>query len=85
MEKEKLLARWHVLLNESSNAIGIRGVLQERLIILHRLNELGENDIEGLSIIRALEETNDLVWKTDRRLSESLTGGFPVAETLSLM
>jgi hypothetical protein len=64
MEKEKLLARWHILLNELSDAIGIRGVLQERLIILHRLNELGVMDIEGQSIFRALEETNDLVWKT---------------------
>ncbi|MGA3268660.1 MAG: hypothetical protein ABSE16_17800 [Verrucomicrobiota bacterium] len=66
MEKEKLLTRWHVLLNEPSNAIGIRGVLQERLNILHRLNELGESGIEGLSIVKALEATNDLVWKTDK-------------------
>jgi hypothetical protein len=66
MEKQKLLARWYVLLNEPSNAIGIRGVLQERLAILHRLNELGEKDIEGLSIVKALEATNDLVWKTDK-------------------
>ena len=58
MESEELLARWHVLLNETSNAIAFRGVLQERLIILHRLNELGEKDIEGLSIVNALEETN---------------------------
>ena len=64
MEKEKLLARWRVLLNEPSNAIGIRGVLQERLDILHRLNELGVKEVEGLSIVRALEQTNELVWKT---------------------
>jgi hypothetical protein len=64
MEKEKLLARWHVLLNEPSDAIGIRGVLQERLDILHRLNELGVKDVEGVSIVRALEQTNELVWKT---------------------
>jgi hypothetical protein len=66
MEKEKLLARWEVLRNEPSNAIGIRNILQERLTILHRLNELGEKDIKGLSIIKALEETNVLVWKTDK-------------------
>ena len=66
MEKEKLLARWHVLLAEPSNAVGIRGVLQERLEILHRLNGLGETDVEGLSIVTALEQTNDLVWKTDK-------------------
>jgi hypothetical protein len=66
MEKEKLLARWRVLLNEPSNAIGIRGILQERLVILHRLNELGENNIDGLSIVKALEATNDLVWRTDK-------------------
>jgi hypothetical protein len=58
MESEELLARWHVLLNEPSNAIAFRGVLQERLIILPRLNGLGEKDIEGLSIVNALEETN---------------------------
>ena len=58
MESEELLPRWHVLLNEPSNAIAFRGVLRERLIILHRLNELGEKDIEGLSIVNAPEETN---------------------------
>jgi hypothetical protein len=66
METEELLARWHVLLNEPGNAIVIRGVLQERLIILHRLNELGEKDIEGLSIVKALEETNVSMRETDR-------------------
>jgi len=66
MEKEKLLARWHVLRNEPSNAISIRNILQERLVILHRLNELGEKDVEGLSLVTALEETNTLVWKTDK-------------------
>jgi hypothetical protein len=66
MEKQKLLARWRVLLNEPSNATGIRDILRERLVILHRLNELGENNVEGLSIVKALEATNDLVWKTDK-------------------
>jgi hypothetical protein len=40
--------------------------LQERLIILHRLNELGEKDIEGVSIVKALEETNVSMRETDR-------------------
>ncbi len=66
MEKQKLLERWHILLNEPSHAVGIRGILTERLDILHRLNELGVNDIEGVSIIKALEATNELVWKTDK-------------------
>jgi len=65
MEKQKLLARWHILLNEP-NAVGIRDSLQERLDILHRLNGLGENDIEGVSIVKALEATNELVRKTDQ-------------------
>ncbi len=71
MEKQKLIARWRVLLNEPSNAVGIRGILQERLVILHRLNELGENNVEGLSIVKALEATNDLVWKTDKAAAAS--------------
>ena len=58
METEQLLARWQVLLNEPSNSIAIRDVLQERLDILHRLNELGVRDIEGLSIFTAMETTN---------------------------
>ena len=58
METRELLARWQVLLNEPGNAIALRGVLQERLNILHRLNELGVRDIEGLSIVKVLEATN---------------------------
>jgi hypothetical protein len=58
METEELLARWHVLLNEPGNVIALRDVLQERLDILHRLNELGTRDIEGLSIFTAMETTN---------------------------
>jgi isopropylmalate/homocitrate/citramalate synthase len=58
MEKEELLARWHVLLGERSNSNASRGVLQEKLTILHRLNELGVKDIEGKSLVSALEETN---------------------------
>ena len=58
METRELLARWQVLLNEPGNAIALRGVLQERLNILHRLNELGARHIEGLSFVKALEVTN---------------------------
>jgi hypothetical protein len=54
MEQEELLARWHVLLNEPGNAIASQAVLNERLAILHRLNELGKYDIEGLSLVKAL-------------------------------
>jgi len=66
METEQLLARWHVLLHEPRNTIAVRVVLQERLDILHRLNELGEKSIEGLSIVDALEETNVSMRETDR-------------------
>jgi hypothetical protein len=69
MEKQKLLARWHILLNETGDAAGMRGILQERLVILHRLNELGVYELEGLSLVKALEATNELVWKTDKAAS----------------
>ena len=58
METEGLLAQWHVLHNEPGNVIALRAVLQERLDILHRLNELGTRSIEGLSIFTAMETTN---------------------------
>jgi len=67
MEEEKLLARWHVLLNEHGNALPGRDVLEERLVILHRLNELGKYDIEGLSLVKALEQTNALMMESYRR------------------
>jgi hypothetical protein len=66
MEQQKLLARWHILLTEPSTASGLRDVLEERLVILHRLNELGVNNIEGLPIVKALEATNELVRKNDK-------------------
>ena len=65
METEELLARWHVLLNENGKAIAARSVLQERQDILHRLNELGTRDIEGLSIFTAMEATNVSMRKLD--------------------
>ena len=58
METRELLARWHVLLNEPGNPVAHLGVLQERLNILHRLNELGVRDIKGVSLVTALEATN---------------------------
>jgi hypothetical protein len=66
METKELLARWHVLLNEPGEAMTVRGVLQERLDILHRLNELGTRDIDGLSIFTAMESTNVSMRKVDR-------------------
>jgi hypothetical protein len=66
METEELLARWHVLLNKAGNTIAQRDVLQERHDILHRLNELGIRDIEGLSIFTAMEATNVSMRAIDR-------------------
>jgi hypothetical protein len=66
METEELLARWHVLLNEPGNTIALREVLQERIDILHRLNELGVRVIEGLSIFTAMETTNVSMRGIDR-------------------
>jgi hypothetical protein len=40
--------------------------LQERLVILHRLNELGVRAIEGLSIFTAMDATNLSIRETDR-------------------
>ena len=67
MEIEELIARWHVLLNEPGNGVVVRADLQERLDILHRLNELGVRDIEGLSIFAAMDTTNVLMRETDRQ------------------
>jgi hypothetical protein len=76
MEKQKLLARWRDLSSAPGDAIGIRDILKKRLVILHRLNQLGVYDIEGLSIVKALEATNELVWKTDKaaRLASAKSG-----------
>jgi hypothetical protein len=60
------LARWKVLLNEPGNAIPDRGVLQERLDILHRLNELSVSNIAGLSIFTAMEVTNASMRAVDK-------------------
>jgi hypothetical protein len=66
METEALLARWNDLLDEPGSTIADRGVFQEKLDILHRLNELGVRDIEGLSIFAAMEATNASLRKIDK-------------------
>ena len=66
METKELFNRWHVLINQPKNAANFRDVLQERLTILHRLNGLGETDIEGRPIVTVLEETNVLMREFDR-------------------
>lgn len=66
METETLLARWHVLINEPESTIAIRSVFQERLDILHRLNELGVRDIDGLSIFTAMEAANASLREIDK-------------------
>ena len=58
METQELLNRWQVLLNEPDNAGAIRDVLQERVDILHRLNELGIKEIDGRPLVKPLEEAN---------------------------
>jgi len=58
METKRLLARWYVLLNEPDETNALGDVLQERLVILHRLNELGTTEIKGVSIFTAMEATN---------------------------
>jgi hypothetical protein len=67
-EIENLQRRWHELTEkpvraDSFNAAILRGELQEKLNILHRLNGLSETDIEGVSIVNALEETNSRLRK----------------------
>lgn len=74
METEELLARWHVLLNEPGSAIVPRGVLQERVDILHRLNELGTRDIDGISIFVLLEATHASMREIDKAANIFITG-----------
>ena len=71
MEKEDLIARWRDSFNPprpavDHNPMAIRERLQDRLNILHRLNELGETRIEDLSVIEALEKTNALLRETSQ-------------------
>jgi hypothetical protein len=62
-ETNDLLERWRVLQSEPVHPVGdnetaVRNRLEERVKILHRLNELGEHVIDGVPIVHALEETN---------------------------
>jgi hypothetical protein len=66
METEKLIARWQVLLNEPGDAIASPVVLQERVDILHRLNQLGVREIEGVSIFTSMEATSALMREITR-------------------
>jgi hypothetical protein len=71
MEKNELLERWEALVHEGAhvelqNKRAAQALLQERLIILHRLNELGEYVVDGTPIGQALEDTNVLLREVDR-------------------
>ena len=66
METKELLNRWQELLNEPGNAGARRGILQERVDILHRLNELGVKEITGRPLVKVLEETNVAMREIDR-------------------
>jgi hypothetical protein len=73
METKQLLARWNMLLNEPEKTIPARAVFQERLEILHRLNELGVRDIKGLSIFTAMEVTNASLRAVDKNGLKTLS------------
>jgi hypothetical protein len=69
MEITDLKEEWRASFNDPNRGgqQDSREALQERLVILHRLNELGETDVNGLPIIEALEETNASIRKVDRQ------------------
>ena len=69
MEITDLKEQWRASLNDPNHGgqQNSRAALQERVDILHRLNELGETDVNGLPIIEALEETNASMRKVDRQ------------------
>ena len=63
MERDDLVNRWRTLETELPEPVGSnpalsRSLLEERLVILHRLNELGATDIDSHTIIEALEQAN---------------------------
>jgi hypothetical protein len=69
MEITDLKEQWRASFNDPNHGghQDSRETLQERMDILHRLNELGETDVNGLPIIEALEETNASMRKVDRQ------------------
>lgn len=69
MEITDLKEQWRASFNDPNRGgrPDSREALQERVDILHRLNELGETDVNGLPIIEALEETNASIRKVDRQ------------------
>ena len=69
MEIKDLKEQWRASFNDPNHGgqQDSRETLQERQVILHRLNELGETDVNGLPIIEALEETNASIRKVDRQ------------------
>ena len=69
MEITDLKEQWRASFNDPNHGgqQDSRETLQERMDILHRLNELGETDVNGLPIIEALEETNAFMRKVDRQ------------------
>ena len=69
MEITDLKEQWRASFNDSDHGgqQDSRAALQERVVILHRLNELGETDVNGLPLIEALEETNASIRKVDRQ------------------
>ena len=86
MEKKELLNRWHELLNKPITAgqgdeSAAHSVLHERLDILHRLNQLGQYDVEGVPIVQALEETNVLLRELVRD-SKRLDPGTAIATAI---
>ncbi len=70
IEIETLVDRWRILQNDSiyTNIFAMQGMLQERLSILHRLNELGELSVDGISIVEVLEQTNASLREIDKAL-----------------
>ena len=70
-ETNDLLERWNVLQGEPGHPVGdnetaVRNRLEERVTILHRLNELGEYVVDGVPIVHALEEANALRRQLDQ-------------------
>jgi len=56
-------------MNGPGNVIAGRAVFQEKLDILHRLNELGVRVVDGLSIFTAMESANASLRAIEKALS----------------